>query len=310
MENDLRKLFNEFEDVMQYSTRLSPETLRGYRAVFNLFLKIMPEISTLKFLSTEMLIEFFKRIQTRTRIVGKNKIKKGVKNSTIKTQWSKLNVFFNWLEKKGCISVNPLNDIRPPSVKYDDFRKIEDSDIQKIYSAIVLKSSNSFIRRRDTMMVSLLLFLGIRKGEFISLRVSDFNKDRAVMTIRGETSKSKITRKLKIHPTLLLHIQEYFEAREALGLRTECLIASNKGDKGLSRQGLKHWTNALIKKSGVKLHLHMFRHTFACKLDENNVSAFKIQKLLGHTSILMTMKYIRSMRTESMGEDIDKLSFG
>ena len=65
---------------------------------------------------------------------------------------------------------------------------------------------------------------------------------------------------------------------------------------------------ALIKKSGVKFHLHQFRHTFACKLAEMNVNAFNVQKMLGHSSILMTMKYVRSMKTEDMGEDINKIS--
>ena len=163
--------------------------------------------------------------------------------------------------------------------------------------------------RRDTFMVSVLLFCGLRKGEFISLRVNDVDIEKKEITIRKETSKSGRSRVLPMHQTLVMHLKDYLRERNILGLKTEWLIVSNRGDRGLSREGLKHWVKNLEEKSGVKFHLHRFRHTFACKLDEANVSAFKIQKLLGHSSILMTMRYVRSMKTEDLGGDIGKISF-
>jgi integrase/recombinase XerD len=308
MENKLQKFFNEYTAECQFSACLRPETIRGYKAVFGLFLKIMPEVTSLEYLTPEMLNEFFKRIETRQRVVGKS-LKSGVKKSTIKTQWSKLNVFFKWLYQKNLINENPLNKIKPPSVTYEDYRRLEDSEVNKIYSAITLLSNNSFIQRRDVLIVSLFLFCGIRKGEFIKLQVSDIDLIRNNLTVRAETSKSRRTRILKLHPTLILHLKDYFTEKSRLNLKTEYLIASNRGDRGLSREGLKHWVNSLIKKSGVKFHLHMFRHTFACKLAEANVSVFKIQKLMGHTDVKMTMKYMRSLMTEDMGEDVGKISF-
>lgn len=307
---ELQQLFEEYVSGCRYSARLSRETIRGYQSVFNLFLKVMPEITELEDLTPEMLNEFFKRIQTRIRIVGKDTPKTGVRNSTIKTQWTKLNVFFKWLCKKGYLEKdkNPLVDIKPPRVTYDDFCRLEDADVRRIYTAITLHSANSFMQRRDTMIVSILLFCGLRKGELSGLQVRDIDMDRREITIRGETSKSKRTRILRIHPTLLLHIRDYLKERNIRRLRTEYLIASNKGDSGLSKEGLMHWVKRLIKISGVQFHLHMFRHTFACKLAENDVNLFKIQKMMGHTDIRMTAKYARSIRTEDMEEDIGKIS--
>ena len=159
------------------------------------------------------------------------------------------------------------------------------------------------------MMVSLLIYLGVRKGEFISFQIKDIDLYKREITIRGETSKSKKSRVLKMHPTLVMHIKDYLNELNSRGIKTEQLIVSNRGDSGLSRDGLKHWTESIIKKSGVKFHLHQFRHTFACKLDEARVPSFNIQKMMGHSSIVMTMKYVRSLKTENMGEDIDKISF-
>lgn len=302
----LEKLFTDYISECQFSMCLRSETIRGYVAVFRLFSRVMPEVSSTEELTTEMLNSFFKRIKTRQRIVGKNTIKTGVKSSTIKTQYSKLIVFFQWLCQKGYLDQNPLKSIKAPQVNYDDFRRLKDEDINKMYSAIVRTSSNSLLLRRDTVMVSILLFCGLRKGEFISLQMKDVDIEKKEITVRGETSKSKFTRVLKIHPTLLLHLKDYFKERKSL--RTECLIVSNRIDKGLTREGLKHWVQSVSNKSGVKFHLHAFRHTFACKLAESNVNIFKIQKMMGHRNISMTVKYARSLRTEEMEEDISKIS--
>ena len=309
MKNDLLKLFDDFINECHFSSGLRPETLRGYRAVFDLFLKVMPEVTSVDFLTSEMMNEFFKRIQTRQRIIGRNTVKTGVKKSTIKTQWSKLHVFFQWLLIKNYIEENPLKYVRPPRVIYDVARALEKSDIDKLYGAVTRHSSNSFILRRDTMMVSILLYCGLRKGELISLRVSDLDMEKRLLTVRGETSKSKFTRVLPMHPTLILHVKEYFKEINARGLKTGCLIAANKGDSGLTPEGLKHWVKKLVKKSGVTFHLHRLRHTFACKLVENGVHPFNIQKMMGHTSLAMTLTYVRSMKTQNMESDIDKLSY-
>ncbi|HRG42913.1 MAG TPA: site-specific integrase [Saprospiraceae bacterium] len=303
----LERLFNEYVNECQFSMCLRSETIRGYKAVFSLFSKVMPEVSTTGELTTEMLNLFFKRIKTRSRIVGRNTIKTGVKSSTIKTQYSKLIVFFKWLCQKGYLEQNPLKNIKAPQVNYDDFRRLEDEEINKIYSAITRCSNNTLLLRRDTVMVSILLFCGIRKGEFVSLHVKDVDIEKKEITIKGETSKSKRTRVLKIHPTLMLHLKDYLKERK--NLKTEWLIVSSRGDSGLTREGLKHWVQSIIDKSGVKFHLHEFRHTFACKLAESNVNIFKIQKMMGHQNITMTVKYSRSLQTEDMEEDIGKISF-
>lgn len=306
-QRDLKELFREYVNESKFTRCLRPETIRGYEAVFNLFLKIMPEVCLLGDLSPEMLNQFFKRIETRQRIVGK-KLKTGVKKSTIKTQYSKLNAFFAWLKNNRYIEESPLKDIRPPHVSYDDYKRLTDNELNRIYSAIVRSSGSPLIQRRDTLMISLLLYLGIRKGEFISLQIKDVDILKKEITIRAETSKSKRTRRLVMHPTLVLHFKDYLKERNNSSKKTEQLIVSSRGDRGLSREGLKHWVDSIIKKSGVKFHLHQFRHTFACKLDEGNTTAFKIQKLLGHSSILMTMRYVRSMKTEDMGVEINQLN--
>jgi hypothetical protein len=55
----LATFFDEYVKERRYCSQLSDETIRGYEAVFELFLKIMPEVLSIDFLTKEILTEFF-----------------------------------------------------------------------------------------------------------------------------------------------------------------------------------------------------------------------------------------------------------
>ncbi|MBS1631482.1 MAG: site-specific integrase [Bacteroidetes bacterium] len=305
---DIKSLFDAYINERKFSSRLSVETLRGYTEVFKLFATIMPEVQVVRDLSTEMLVQFFKRLQTRERLVGKELLKVGVTDTTIRTYWSKLNSFACWLVIKGVLDLNPLERISPPKVVYDSVLALDEDQVRRIYTAINLHTPNSFALRRDTAMISLLFFCGLRLGEFISLEVRDIDIHKRLLTVRGTTSKARKVRLIPIHPTLLFHLKDYLAERNKLRYKTQFAIVSSKSDNGLTKHGLKNWVKRLCIRSGVKFHLHQWRHTFACNLAAKNVSAIKIQKLLGHSSLNMTMSYLRSVDTDEMHDDIGRLS--
>jgi integrase/recombinase XerD len=304
----LQQLFNEFISESQYSVRLSSETIRGYKEIFRLFISTMPEVAGIDFFTSEMVNEFFKRLQTRERTVGKNITKVGTKESTIKTYRSKLNVFAEWLTRKNIIDHNPIKHLKVPIPKYDDRRALEIADIQKLYSAITTNSKNALLLRRDIAMVSLLTYTGLRFGEFISLESRDIDFQKKLLFVRSQTSKSNRTRLIPIHATLHFHLLDYIQERNRWKYKTHRLIVSANSDTGLSKDGLRHWVKTLQRKSGVKFHLHQFRHSFACNLAQKDVNAVKIQKLLGHSSLEMTMTYLRSIMPEDLNEEINRLS--
>jgi len=307
-ENHLVKLFDEYLQECEYSSRLRPATMRGYRAVFSLFLSLMPEIITVEHLMPSLVIEFFKRLQLRKRIAGRDIIKSGVRDSTIRTYWAKLNAFFVWLVANGHVERNPLNGIKkPPEPKYDDSRALKDDEVDKIIAAIVSHADSPLALRRDIATVSLLLYCGLRRGELISLQVKDIDIFKATLTVRGETSKSKKTRTLPLHPTLLMHLKDYMTERTRRNYQTEHLLVSTKHKTGLTRNGLRHWEKRLNRISGVSFHLHRFRHSFATNLARKDVGLVKIQKLLGHNSSGMTERYVRSIVPEDLRDDISKL---
>jgi len=307
MNSSLKGLFEQYILECQFSARLRPETIRGYLEAFKNFAAIMPEVNSPNMICTEMMVEFFKRLQTRKRVVGKDTIKVGIRDSTVKTYWCRMNAFFEWLVIKAQIGKNPLKEIKPPHPVYQDQRALAGEDIHKIISALTLHASNPFMLKRDVAMVNMLIFCGLRKNELLSLRISDIDIENRLLTVRAETSKSKKTRQIPLNPTVMFHLVEYLKELKYSKKKAGCLIAASKTDSGMTSHGLKHWVKRLVQLSGVKFHVHRFRHTFACNLAKQNVSAVKIQKLMGHADLRMTMTYLRSLSVEDLRDDVNKL---
>lgn len=304
---DLEKLFEEYIKVCRFSKRLSDATIKSYRESFKHLERLVPEIKKTDDLSYERLLEFFERLQTRKRIVGKGKEKTGVKNSTVKTYHSKLNSFFGWLIICGYIEENPLDKIDPPNPKYTDIRAMKSDDVNKIMGAVSLNSKNIFLKKRDTAIISTFLLTGIRLGELEGLRVIDIDLDRRFLNVNYETSKSKINRQIPLNPMAVTHLEDYIQERKKRGYKSERFFVSNNRDSGITKAGIKHLVKRIKDKSCVNFHVHKFRHTFACNLAKNNSNFVKVQKLLGHSDPRMTQTYLRSISYEDMRGDINKL---
>ena len=70
-------------------------------------------------------------------------------------------------------------------------------------------------------------------------------------------------------------------------------IFINKLGNRYSEQSVRNMISDYAKRSGIDLHItpHMFRHTFATALMDENVNIRYIQQLLGHSSITTTQIY-------------------
>ena len=307
----LQTLFENYISDCTYSKQLRPQTIKSYCQVFETFKKIMPETVTVSDLHNQILNEFFKRISTRTRIVGKISITSGVKPSTIKTYYNKLIAFFRWLEHHNHLnkSITPYMT-KPPSPKYDDQKALSDEEVSKIIASVTLYSMDyTFLYSRDIAIISLLLYTGIRKGELLALRIGDVNFQQRTLFINGSSSKSKRSRYIPIHYALISHLKSYLKERELLKTTCQALIISSKEDRAFTVHGMKYWVKKYSRLSGVKFHIHRFRHTFACKLAKQNADIVSIMKVMGHATTQMTERYLRSIQSENSRSYIDKLTF-
>lgn len=303
---NLNNLFTTFLNEQRFVAKKSEETLRGYWASFDLLIKLVPDIE-LETISSDNLTLFFKKLETRERPSGKT-IKKGIKTSTAATYRSKLNSFFVWLRAKGYLKDNPFNGIPCPQPNYDDRQWIRKDKIEKIITAITLKSHNRFLTERNKLIILLGLYCGLRKNELLSVKIYDLDLERKILTVRAITSKSKRERSLPINEEMVKGLKSYLDERKKMDYTNSYLLVSENQDGKLSKDGFKHVMERIKKDSGVKFHIHQLRHTFAVNLLASGCDIAKLKQLLGHRDIRMTSAYLRCLPAEVMRTDVEKLS--
>ena len=297
--------FDQYLSECEYTKRLSSHTMSSYRDVMKNFLNVMPEVTTPLDLHPYVIHEFFKRLGKRAKRNDKE-----LKVSTIRTYFNKLNVFFNWLEINDIIEKDSLTSkiIKPPNPRYHDAKALSEPQVAKIMATIALRNmDNDCLLKRDLAMIKTLLYTGVRKGELLGLRIQDVDFMQKTLFINRDTSKSKKSRCIPLHYSLLTALKFYLKTREQQNIISEYLFVSIKRNTPLTRQGMKYWVKKYKRLSGINFHLHQFRHTFACNLAIQGTNIISIKNLLGHSTTQMTERYLRSIKTEDARSHIDSL---
>ncbi|MDR7235697.1 site-specific recombinase XerD [Neobacillus drentensis] len=69
----------------------------------------------------------------------------------------------------------------------------------------------------------------------------------------------------------------------------------------MHRDAVRDWLAKISQELGIKLHPHLFRHTFCIRLLKKGVDLTTVSKLAGHSTVNMTARfYIQSTKQEKM----------
>ena len=95
------------------------------------------------------------------------------------------------------------------------------------------------------------------------------------------------------HPTATDALARWIDTRRTLGLRNGPLFCTLDGGP-LYAQYVRLLLGRLAAKAGIekRVHPHGLRHTFADELRAAGVDVVTISKLLGHSSIAVTSRYL------------------
>lgn len=306
-ENSLLSLYERFINFKFHGTGKSKATIRNYRHNFELLLKFKPDIQ-LKDLSEENIIYFLSFLNTRERKVGKEQLIRSYKNSSIAVVRSSLNCFFDWLLEREYLTVNPFKKIPYPKISYTDSRAFSPKEFESICYAVNFKIqwASLLVKKRNVALLMLLIFTGVRKEELLGLRMSDVDISRKLITIRAETSKSKRTRVIPMNLQLVSFLEDYLECRK--DYTTSSFWVSGTLDRTFTEHGAKHLIDLLSKETKIKCHLHRFRHTFATNYYKQTHDLVGLKKLMGHSSLKMTLVYLRSLPDEHVVEQIQRMT--
>ena len=163
---------------------------------------------------------------------------------------------------------------------------LSEEEVVKLIKIIKPKKS-SFNSIRDSLLIKIILYTGIRASECLSIRLEDISlieENLYKIKIFGKGSKERY-----VYITADKIKEELQELTEQEYINNYIAI-TNRGNR-VTRIGLYNMISnkmkkALINKSGV----HILRHTFARTLVNKNINLVTISELLGHSDITITAK--------------------
>lgn len=220
------------------------------------------------------------------------------KVKTVKRKIASLKAFFNYLEYEEIITVNPFSKLRvklhepfllPRTIPLTTI----DSLLRCAYQQASGKPKSSYgygANLRDIAVLELLFATGMRVSELCSLHTEDVNLAEGNIKIYGKGAKERI---IQIgNQDVLLAIKTYFDAFSAKIADSGWFFINRLGNR-LSDQSVRFMINRYCQAAGITQHItpHMFRHSFATLLLEEDVDIRYIQQLLGHSSIVTTQIY-------------------
>jgi integrase len=145
---------------------------------------------------------------------------------------------------------------------------------------------------------------GMRQGEILGLTWSGVDLFRRTVTVFK--SKNGERRTLPLNQTALDLLKRKAGSRS---LNTE-LVFPSEAQTRLNASNLSRSLNLALEKAKLTdFHFHDLRHTCATRMVQAGVDLYKVQRLLGHKSPIMTQRYAHHY-PESLRNGVDALDVG
>ncbi len=207
--------------------------------------------------------------------------KKNISNATINRKLSSLKNFLKFLHSEKIIKDINLSIFESLNSTKKIPKAIPKNEINKIF--ISLKNSNLANKNLYLIILKLMYLSGLRISEALALKWSDLSKTDMTLNIYGKGSKER-----KSYLT-----SDFLDSLFALK-KNEGYIFNLKGKK-ISARSVNKFLDKAFKEGFIKYKIstHVFRHSFATSMLENNADIRHIQKFLGHSSISTTEIYTK-----------------
>lgn len=237
--------------------------------------------------------------------VNKYQIKAYIQNisvqkaKTTKRKMATLKAMFNFLEFEEEIEINPFRKIRinikePQSLPVVLTLGEIESILRMVYKRMneIEKKDTMYYKQtvRDVAIIELLFATGIRVSELSNLKIINICIDFSHIIVNGKGNKQRIIGISNSETKNIL--KKYYYLFQDQIYKTGFFFINRLG-KRLSEQSVRFTINKYCSELNFnkKVTPHVFRHTFATLLLEEDVDIRYIQNLLGHSSINVTQIY-------------------
>ena len=279
----LQHYINNYLEYCRYRKRLDHKTLKAYQIDLNQYNNFCSEVP--QCLTKEILDNYITYLH------------KNFKTKTVKRKIASLKAFFHHMEYKDIIQENPFSNLE---IRFREAKLLPKTiplhHIQSFLTTLYTQKEmavTEYQKRcciRDIAVIELLFATGMRISELCSLKPSDIDLQSNAILIYGKGAKERI---IHIGNPDVISALEYYQHTFQTDINTCGYFFVNRLQHKLSDQSVRFMINNYTKLASIEQHItpHMFRHSFATLLLEQDVDIRYIQQILGHSSISTTEIY-------------------
>jgi len=213
-----------------------------------------------------------------------------LKPSSVLTRYKGLRLFFGWAVDEEELEASPMTKVRPPIVPEQPVPVLLDCNVRTLLKACAGKDFES---RRNLAILSVLFDTGIRRAECASLTVDDLDLERRCLRVLG---KGRSVRLVPFGAQTAKALDRWLRVRG--NANTDALWLSARGRGPLTSNAIRLMLDRLSRETGVELHAHLFRHTFAHNHLNNGGNEGDLMMLAGWKSRQMLNRYASSTAAE------------
>lgn len=290
MENDLKKLVDQFLEYLEIEKNCSKLTLRDYRHYLEVFLKWFSST-----LPHKQIGDLDLRIVRQYRVYLSNYTdEKGrtLKKVTQNYYVIALRSFLRFLIKNDIKTLEP-SKIDLPKTESRSLKFLEREQIEQLVTAPDTSAEEGI---RDRTIMELLFSTGLRVSELVKLNHEQINLERREFGVIGKGGRARV---VFISDRAADWIGRYVSVRRD-GFKPLFIRYSGKmiEDDGGEKMRLTARSIERIVKKYVRLArlpvdatVHTLRHSFATDLLTNGADLRSVQEMLGHKNIATTQIY-------------------
>ena len=341
----VKELIDKFIKAKKRNVAYS--TIDGYYEFKSRFLNYFhPSVSVRK-ITKENAEQFINNIDYSVKALKKNGTR--VSDSTVSRQLRQAKTVFNKAVAWGYIKTNPFENITIGKIRTADWHYISPEEFQAILKAvdkikIRKRREQEDINRRLRLKAfySVMYGCGLRFGEAVNLiwdpLILDFESNHIIVTDHQSTKelppffvKDYESRIIPMPTWVINSLVELKKVSESscpyLFLSKDCfyrvskkwqkMVKEDKADQWQNRymmyhalKQFKHYCSKAEIKTNKKLNLHCLRKGYGTNLVKIGTPANTLKELMGHSSIVTTMKfYVNSIdeNKKKAVEGLDKL---
>jgi integrase/recombinase XerD len=227
------------------------------------------------------------------------KQQQGLKPQSIVSLFKMVRAFFSWCETEEYLPENIAKKVELPKVPKRVFEGLTAKEVQAMINSFTYKT---YLEARNKAILAMMADCGLRAMEIRGIKNEDVKE--STILVHGKGNKERFVYISPALKKILIRYERlkrgYFRHRSF----EEDFYFLNYVGKGLSHIGLDNLVKEAGRRAGVdpkKVKPHNFRHFYSVTtLNDGQIDLHSLSRLLGHSEVTTTQRYLSSMSEEQL----------